>query len=99
MLLLTPVSTLLVGAYNKVYLVSTRGYSVGHGMMKIKVVNAQGDKLDMGKAFVRLIVQAAMSLIWFLSLLDHLWPLWDVRRQTLHDKAVDSYVINNPTGM
>jgi hypothetical protein len=24
--------------------------------------------------------------------------LWDERRQTLHDKAVNCYVINNPQG-
>ena len=67
--------------------------------MNLKTVDPQGKSLEMGKAFLRLIVQAAMSFIWFLSILDYLWPLWDVRRQTLHDKAVDSYVINNPSGI
>ena len=99
MLLLSPVATLLVGLYNKVYLLGTRGFSVGQGLLKLKVVDARGQKLEMGKAFVRLIAQAGMSLIPFLSLVDYLWPLWDPRRQTLHDKAVDCYVINNPTGL
>jgi uncharacterized RDD family membrane protein YckC len=26
-------------------------------------------------------------------LLDLLWPLWDERNQTLHDKIVKSYVV------
>ena len=99
MLLLMPVSTLLVGIYNKVHLVSTRGFSIGQGVMKIKVVDGLGNRLEMGKAFLRLLVQAGLSFIPIGSLLDHLWPLWDERRQTLHDKAVNCYVINNPSGM
>jgi uncharacterized RDD family membrane protein YckC len=67
--------------------------------MKIKVVDAQGQRLTFGTAFIRLLVQAGLSLIWIGSILDSLWPLWDERRQTLHDKAVSSYVINNPSGM
>ena len=93
MLLLTPVSTLLVGAYNKVYLLSTRGYSIGQGIMNLKTVDPQGKSLEMGKAFLRLIVQAAMSFIWFLSILDYLWPLWDEKKQTLHDKAASTFVV------
>jgi uncharacterized RDD family membrane protein YckC len=27
------------------------------------------------------------------GLLDLLWPLWDEQRQTLHDKAVGSFVV------
>jgi uncharacterized RDD family membrane protein YckC len=99
MLGLFPLSTLLVGLYNKVYLVSSRGFSIGQGVMKLKVVDAQGRLLTQGTAFLRLLVQAGMGLIAFLSLIDLLWPLWDERRQTLHDKAVSSYVINNPSGM
>ena len=95
---LTPVATILVGLYNKMYLVATRGFSIGQGIMKLKVVDARGNRLSMGQAFIRLLVQAGLSLIWFASVLDYLWPLWDVRRQTLHDKAVDCFVINNPSG-
>jgi uncharacterized RDD family membrane protein YckC len=32
----------------------------------------------------------------FAWLLDHLWPLWDGRRQALHDKVVASVVIRLP---
>jgi hypothetical protein len=47
-------------------------------------------------AFIRLLAQAGMGFVPFLPLLDLLWPLWDDHRQTLHDKAVGCYVINNP---
>jgi uncharacterized RDD family membrane protein YckC len=95
-LLLFPLATLLVGLYNRVYLVSKRGYSIGQGVVKVKVVDANGALLPQGTALVRLLVQAAMGLVPVLPLLDLLWPLWDDRRQTLHDKAANCYVINNP---
>jgi uncharacterized RDD family membrane protein YckC len=95
-LLLAFVSTLLVGLYNRVYLVSQRGASIGQGVVKVKVVDANGQLLSQGTALIRLLAQAGMGLIPVLPLLDLLWPLWDIRRQTLHDKAVNCYVINNP---
>jgi uncharacterized RDD family membrane protein YckC len=98
-LVLFPVSSLLVGFFNNVYLVSTRGYSIGQGVVHIKVVDATGSLLSMGTAVLRLLVRVALSSIPFLSLLDLLWPLWDDRRQTLHDKAVNCYVVNNPSGV
>ena len=97
-IILFPVSTLLVGLYNRVYLVSQRGYSIGQGVVRVKVVDANGRFLTQGTAFVRLLAQAGMGLVPLLPLLDLLWPLWDERRQTLHDKAVNCYVINNPQG-
>src|SRR5262249_10109262 len=41
-----PVAALLVGLYNRVYLVSVRGYSVGQGVVKVKVVDANGNLLS-----------------------------------------------------
>jgi uncharacterized RDD family membrane protein YckC len=99
MILLFPLATLGVGFYNSVYLVAQRGFSIGQGIVKIKVVDANGNLLTQGTAFVRLLVRVALSFVPVLPLLDLLWPLWDVRRQTLHDKAVDCYVINNPSGI
>ena len=95
-IILFPLSTLLVGLYNRVYLVSQRGCSIGQGVVKVKVVDPNGRFLTQGTAFVRLLAQAGMGLVPFLPMLDLLWPLWDERRQTLHDKAVNCYVINDP---
>ena len=99
MIILFPVATLLVGLYNRVYLVSQRGFSIGQGVVKVKVVDANGGLLSQGTALLRLVVQAALAFVPLLPLLDLLWPLWDDRRQTLHDKAVNCYVINNPQGV
>jgi hypothetical protein len=43
-----------------------------------------------------LLAQAGLSFIPFLGAVDLLWPLWDAQRQTLHDKAVGSFAINDP---
>jgi uncharacterized RDD family membrane protein YckC len=99
LLLLFPIATLVVGFYNSIYLIAQRGFSIGQGVVKIKVVNAYGNLLTQGTAFVRLLVRVALSLVPFGTMLDLLWPLWDERGQTLHDKAVGCYVVNNPSGV
>lgn len=95
-ILIFPLATLLVGLYNRVYLIAARGASIGQGVVKVKVVDGGGRLLSQGTALIRLLAQAGMGLIPLLPLLDLLWPLWDVRRQTLHDKAVNCYVVNDP---
>jgi uncharacterized RDD family membrane protein YckC len=99
MILIFPFATLVVGLYNSVYLVAQRGFSIGQGVVKIKVVDGSGNLLTQGTALIRLLVRVALSFVPLLPLLDMLWPLWDERRQTLHDKAVNCYVINNPSGV
>ncbi|MGA8581523.1 MAG: RDD family protein [Bryobacteraceae bacterium] len=98
-LLLFPAATLLVGLYNGVYLIAQRGYSIGQGVVHVKTVDASGNLLSQGTAFLRLVVRAVMGFVPFLPALDLLWPLWDERGQTLHDKAVNCYVVNNPQGI
>lgn len=95
---LLPLAILLIGLWNKVYLVAQRGYSVGQGVVKIKVVDAQGQLLSQGTALIRLLAHVGLSFLPFGGVIDLLWPLWDDRRQTLHDKAVGCYVISNPAG-
>lgn len=93
-IVLFPLATLVVGFYNNVYLLASRGYSIGQGMVHVKTVDGSGNLLTMGSATVRLLVRVLFGFVPFLPILDLLWPLWDVRRQTLHDKVVNSYVVN-----
>jgi uncharacterized RDD family membrane protein YckC len=95
-LVLFPIASIVVGVYNRVILVAQRGYSIGMGVMKIKVVDGNGQLLTQSAAILRLLAQIGLSLLPFGAFIDLLWPLWDPARQTLHDKAVSSYVINNP---
>ncbi len=98
MIVLFPLATLLVGIYNSVYLVAQRGASIGQGVMKLKVVDINGNLLTMGTAAIRLLARVALSFVPMVGpLLDLLWPLWDEKRQTLHDKAVGSFVLKMPS--
>ncbi len=90
-----PVASLGVGIWNRAFLVSKRGYSIGQGLRSLKVVDMQGNLLTFGTAFLRLLAQVGIAMIPLAGLLDLLWPLWDPARQTLHDKAVNSFVVNN----
>jgi len=46
------------------------------------------------RALGRAIVPGFMWLLFFPGLADVLWPLWDSKRQTLHDKLVGSVVVH-----
>lgn len=98
-MLVTVISVFGVGIFNKVWLVSKRGASIGQGVMNLKVVDATGNIPPIGTLIIRLLVQVGMSFVPFLSLFlilaDALWPLWDEKKQTLHDKAAGTYVIKN----
>ncbi|HYN83646.1 MAG TPA: RDD family protein [Pyrinomonadaceae bacterium] len=94
---LPPLATLIVSLYNKIYLIGTRGYSIGQGVMNLKVVMGDGSPVTMNTSIIRFLVQFGLGIVplvgWILVLLDLLWPLWDVQRQTLHDKAVGTFVV------
>jgi len=62
--------------------------------MKLKVVDAQGNLISMGTCIIRLLATVGLGLVPVVGgFLDLLWPLWDPQRQTLHDKAVGTFVI------
>lgn len=90
-----PIAYLVIGLLNKVYWVSTRGYSIGQGVMKLKVVDKNGSLIPMGTSILRLAVTVGLGFVPIVGgLLDLLFPLFDdPTRQTLHDKAVGTYVI------
>lgn len=93
--ILPPISYWIVGLLNKTYWVSKRGYSIGQGVMRLRVVNANGDFLSMQTAFMRLLCQIGLALIPIIGpFFDLVYPLFDEpTRQTLHDKAVGTFVI------
>jgi uncharacterized RDD family membrane protein YckC len=95
--LLAGLSVFAVGLYNKVFLVSKRGFSIGQGIMKLKVVDQTGNIPPIGTLVIRLLVQVGIGIIpfigFFLALANALWPLWDEKKQTLHDKAANTFVL------
>ena len=94
LIILPPISYLIIGLLNKVYLVSKRGYSIGQGLVRLRVVDPQGNFISMGTALIRLLATVGLGFVPVVGgFLDLLWPLWDPQRQTLHDKAVDTFVV------
>ncbi len=95
--ILPPLATLLVNLYNKVYLISSRGYSIGQGIMNLKVLMADGSPVSLNTSILRALVQLGLGVVpflgWILIPLDLLFPLWDPQHQTLHDKAVGTVVV------
>ena len=73
-----------------------RGQTIGKRIVNIQVRDeATGGPIGYGKAFLRWLVGALLSIFTcgIGGLLDALWPLWDNKRQTLHDKVVNSLVV------
>lgn len=74
-----------------------KGQTLGKMVWGTRVRSAAtGGPLGPGKAAVRYLAPALLSLVTFglIWLPDGLWLFWDRRRQTLHDKIVGSVVVN-----
>lgn len=75
------------------------GMTLGKQALNIRVVKEDGSPNDIGFAFMRefvirgLLIGFIGGLFFVPPLLDVLWPLWDDKNQTLHDKMVSSYVV------
>ncbi len=78
------------------------GYTLGKRALGAKIAGDDGTTITYGTAALRWVVKYLVPqgagfvvgpaiLIWIL--LDYLWPLWDPKRQTLHDKAARTIVV------
>jgi len=76
-----------------------RGQTVG--MMAVGVRGLSGDHggpVGYGRAFWRSLLEQVFRVTIIIWIVDMLFPLWDSRRQTLHDKAVGSVVVRARPG-
>ena len=73
------------------------GRTLGKAWLGIRPVRTHGGRLGWWRALGRASIHwlAGLILNW-IGLLDDLWCLWDANQQCVHDKAVDSIVINDP---
>jgi len=71
------------------YLLGRDGATLGKRIMKVKVLDAQGQPLGFGKAFLRELVKQVLGGACFILLL---WPLWDEQKQGLQDKIFGTHV-------
>mgnify|MGYP000586646898 CR=1 FL=1 len=76
-------------------MIGSRNQTLGKMALGIAVVDADGGgRIGYARAFRRWV---STSLLWALftvpGVVDHLWPLRDARKQTLHDKLARSVVV------
>lgn len=67
------------------------GQTIGKKAMKIKVVNAEGKTPTMFTFFLREIIGKVISGL--ILLIGYLMVIWDAKKQALHDKIANTYVV------
>jgi uncharacterized RDD family membrane protein YckC len=106
--LLSPLITAVAFvAYATILYGGVRGQTVGMMAVGVRVVrDGTHDALGYGRAFWRAFAEQFLRILGTVTLilgvvwlLDMLFPLWDSKNQTLHDKIVKTVVIRvRPTG-
>jgi uncharacterized RDD family membrane protein YckC len=70
------------------------GQTVGKKALGIRVRHADQDRaIGYGASAGRYFITFLFGIFYIPALLDYLWPLWDSRNQTLHDKVANSIVV------
>jgi uncharacterized RDD family membrane protein YckC len=79
-------------------MLGARGATMGKLTVGIVVVRGEnGGRIGYWRALFRVVAVIALELLLLPLVISCLWPLWDRRCQTLHDKMVDTIVvIENP---
>ncbi len=81
---------LVLGAWNRWFRAGRTGQSLGKQVMGLKLVSERtGQPIGAGMAFVRDLAHVVDSIICYIG---WLFPLWDVKRQTIADKLVGTLV-------
>jgi uncharacterized RDD family membrane protein YckC len=73
------------------------GRTLGKAWLHIRPLRTDGRCLGLGRSLGRAATYWLPWLFSWLGLLDPLWCLWDENRQCLHDKVVDTIVVNDLT--
>ena len=83
---------ILFALYNYVYLVGTKGYTIGKNVLKLKVVRTDGScPIGLGRAVLREIVGKIISSV--VIYLGFIWIAIDEKKQGWHDKIADTLVV------
>jgi uncharacterized RDD family membrane protein YckC len=71
-----------------------QGQTLGMKAVKVRCLDAKtGQVPSLGKALGRTMAASLFGVI-LLGWLDLLWPAWDQKRQTLHDKLASTLVVD-----
>jgi uncharacterized RDD family membrane protein YckC len=90
------ISGAIVILYGGLLCGSPRGQTVGMMATGTRAVTADSNApIGYGRAFGRAAFEYLMAVVVFFPwVLDMLFPLWDSRNQTLHDKVTNTVVVN-----
>jgi|ERR1700681_768682 len=88
-------SALIVIIYGTAFIGSRRGQTLGMMVTNAKAVDAMsGGPIGFARAMGRAVFEYVLIFLLFIPwVVDMLFPLWDNRRQTLHDKVTNTVVI------
>lgn len=91
--ILIPAAIVLV--YGMLLCGSARGQTLGMMLVRVRVVDANsGGPIGMARALGRGAFEYVAAFVLFIPwVVDMLFPLWDQRRQTLHDKVTNAVVV------
>jgi uncharacterized RDD family membrane protein YckC len=79
--------------WNRVIRQGSSGQSVGKSALNIKLVAADSyQPVGAGKSLLRDVLRYIFDSACFLN---SLWPLWDEKKQTWHDKVMSTYVVKS----
>jgi uncharacterized RDD family membrane protein YckC len=89
------IGTLVAPFFYFTYFHGASGQTPGKRALGIRVASDEtGEPIGYGRAFGRYAITVVFAWVLFLPLvLDYLWPLWDTKKQALHDKVVGSIVV------
>jgi uncharacterized RDD family membrane protein YckC len=81
--------------YGTLFVGSSRGQTPGMIVVGARAIDpATGGSIGYGRALWRAFFEYLMSAVFVIPwIVDMLWPLWDSRNQTLHDKVSNTVVI------
>jgi len=72
------------------------GQTLGKRALGIRVRSTSGARASYGQAFGRNLVRLVLGFISIVGIVDGLWPLWDARNQSMHDKIASTIVTAVP---
>jgi uncharacterized RDD family membrane protein YckC len=88
------ITQVLILIYATILIGGPKGQTIG--MMAVGIRAVRLDTMGVvgpGKAFGRALVELVFGYTVIVGLIDMLFPLWDPKRQTLHDKVVGTVVL------
>ena len=84
------ISTLCFIFYGTIFESSKYQGTPGKGVAEIKVVDKNNKRLSFKDAFMRNAFKPISTLLFFIG---HFWMIFDKKKQALHDKIGNSYVV------